>query len=244
MATQMMVTGIFSIQLSFVDQWLIERILHSWCVVATLPGDNNDSKVYWKVFSFYFWVFASIILMIGLLMSVVREVRFHCSPSIIECIANLALYPAAWSVCWIPSLIQFIFFDFAMKNSPSSTNILVDVATVLSCLQGFFFAIIFVTQNKVVRDKWMGLFLGDDSESLRQRQNGNAHSWRSGRMSSGRSYATTESIVSRVDYLRRTDGSGSQLEFGVPADKAQIDCSASQLEFGAPADKAQKLIPG
>lgn len=118
---------------------------------------NPSSTLIWQVAMFYGWIFLSILAMVGFLVAV--SLRLRATPSmpltVRLSIKKLMLYPLVWMMCWIPNIICTFFQNFVPNND--NVALVETFGTVPLSVQPFFMTVIFFTQNRFVRNKWISM---------------------------------------------------------------------------------------
>lgn len=131
----------------------------SWCVIEKKHSNSSRRDVLiWQFAIYYVWIILSILSMLGLLLSVYLRVRSSAMlPSTVRLsLKKLILYPLAWLVCQIPTIVSVLLLKH--PNNDVNNIVLVSLGTVPAGMQPLFITIIFYSQNRFIRAKWMGLF--------------------------------------------------------------------------------------
>jgi hypothetical protein len=83
----------------------------------------------------------------------IRIQKVQCSPSVVNAMNTLFIYPIIIVFCWLPVALQAAIYPGYAANS----NIIVGV-TSLSILQGGLSALAFFVNSKETRNNWLNLF--------------------------------------------------------------------------------------
>lgn len=133
-----------------------------WCVIVSKENSNSSPlvTVVWTVFSFYFWIWLSVVLSCVLIYHIMLKIRLEKSPTLKAKLrlqfAKCCPYPFIVAISWtLPAVVSIRravrSTHDTISSSQTSTSTgeeaLNILATLLPCLMGFFNACIFIWSN-------------------------------------------------------------------------------------------------
>jgi hypothetical protein len=118
-----------------------------WCFVKDKAQSPKWSSEFWVIFSFYIWIWSSIIFFIGSIVYTSISIKHYTSDIsglATTHIKRLLAYPAVIVLCWIGSTCYDISVSINGSSTFLSSNLFDVIVTALSCLQGFFTFVVFI----------------------------------------------------------------------------------------------------
>jgi hypothetical protein len=131
-----------------------------WCFLQS--HDIPHLRVHiWEWACFYFWVFASMFVIAGLIIKL--KIRDNEDSTLVNkrtiqvILKKLQYYPVIIIFCWLPACIFDSLIVSANEDSTESTSFRIFdlISTAVSCSHGFLFSVIFWYQNQEVIEWWM-----------------------------------------------------------------------------------------
>ena len=134
-----------------------------WCFVTELSTSPHWSELFWVIVSFYLGIWCALLLNCFYISMILWKMysMIKVPKAIVETIHKLILYPIIIIVCWTVMSISDIYSASSEASVPKTMLwcLLNGIGTLLAGLQGFFFALIFFSRNKIARNKWLQLFI-------------------------------------------------------------------------------------
>lgn len=137
---------------------------YGWCYLRLRPGVPQWHLVLWMWFSFYVWLFLSLLTMTAwaaIIYHRVVIVKSNLAPVVRMARRKLRLYPVALVVCYFPiagaRIVSALF--------PPDTPWIMYVIYICNLSLGLLVAIIFFATNDIVRRLWWNLMFGSGTNS-------------------------------------------------------------------------------